>query len=266
MSAWGAPSTRVAHPPGGASNFTFDDGSGPQLGFGKQNPPRRSQFSGPIGVPPGGASNFVFDDHVSRGGVSDYDALSRRHTNGVLRKSVSEGPMGGARAPAQRNYNILADATGAEAAPQARTRHRGGAQQPAGGHSQFSVGWGGAQEGNHHMDYLRRPAALPAVGAPAGLFAPPPAERADLFARQPQQQASSYACNAPYMHQEPPQAAPQYLPPQAAPQYMNRSPGFQRQQHQPTNFQERFQAAPPPPRASTYVAQPPGGASSIMLG
>ena len=78
-----ANATRVAHPPGGRSNFSFNDGSDKRVTHSRPLGEAGAGYFRPsslVSKPPGGASSIVFDDHISR--VKDISEQTR-HTNGL---------------------------------------------------------------------------------------------------------------------------------------------------------------------------------------
>lgn len=220
-------------------------------------------------VPPGGHGSFEFDDRVSRMNLNGGDALSRRHTNGVLRKSSSVADVGSPyRNPpgGRSNINLLADGSSPESVgfgdqarlqsnPAIGTRRHCG--QPAGGFSQFSVGWGGEKNGNHHHDYLSRVAPMPPMPPLDNM---PPAGRRNVLhlPAEPQDchgyEAQSGNAAASARSFAPPQQ--QQLP----------------ERHQPhSDFSTAFALACPgpglpPPHTTTRVRNPPGGASTFLFG
>lgn len=137
------------------------------------NNPRASVMSQ---QPPGGRSSFAFNDESARGvDHGDYDALSRRHTNGVLRRDAhemmpppkatpfpsesfhrddfsrgpAEEPAYGAKGSFDNIFGHPSRDMRSVESFSAPANSR--AQAPPGGHSSFSLGWGGDNSVNHHM-------------------------------------------------------------------------------------------------------------------
>lgn len=173
---------RAAQPPGGRSNFSFDDGSNASRGYGAAAPtqqPPRQRPSRQVAQPPGGCGSFALDD--GSGGQSwetptdmaaQTGAPIHRHTNGLRRMSNNQHaaepsyavqPPGGrsnfslgdgsdivvVRNPTE--HDALSDFVAAQRNPE--TTH---AAVPPGGKSSFSLGWGSDNSANQHHAYQRK--------------------------------------------------------------------------------------------------------------
>ena len=200
---------RAAQPPGGRSSFVFDDGS-QSGGFRSRFSNQAQPFSNaPTALsrapmqPPGGRSSLVFDDRNLM--VAADRAVDRRHTSGLKRVFGLDGPEANRVAPMASAYNqppggrstftfsdpALAPESPLKQRPVVEQKRNNREQQndalddfigdvkiaerrtslaPPGGHSSFSIGWGGDASVNHHHAYSRGKAGGASLYPSADLF------------------------------------------------------------------------------------------------
>ena len=189
-SAEALPSMHITQPPGGRGSFSFDDGSSMSVGRGGGEQRRHTNGLRRIDhlphaaahdthrlIPPGGHASLVLDDN-STGAYSvptrelhsrapcahapstQQDALSHFVEQQQERRQPFQPP------PAPYAYSVGAMGL----APPAESYSLSGAARrtalaPPGGHSSFSLGWGGDGSGNHHAAYHGRVHQAGTLGA-----------------------------------------------------------------------------------------------------
>jgi len=174
-------------PPGGRSNFVLNDNF---TGAYDRVAPHQAVNS--YRQPPGGASNFVLNDNSAgahdymRGAppppppVPSYEARGsyRQPPGGSSGFSLTDGSLGDNRpivaARSSQQQDALEEFVEAQRSqPQSAhsqssgVGHHRSTLAPPGGHSSFSLGWGGDDSGNHHR-HAGRMASHPLVAAMPG--------------------------------------------------------------------------------------------------
>jgi len=182
---------KVHAPPGGVSNFAFNDGSG-QLGDATDGPMRRHTNGlrrvshsdpatdapaiaahAPVKAhqPPGGRGSFVFNDGS--------DSLDQ-HVQNLMQPR--------AQPRAQGVYGMPAQQLPPEHVPQNSIK----VHAPPGGSSSFSIGWGGDNGVNHHRAYHANRQPLRPMAMPPAAYAPAVEANRNGIVNRPPGGASSF--------------------------------------------------------------------------